>query len=107
MEAEALKRLGAIPTVMPASQLADALAQGAIDAVVMSPGGLFQFGAARAAANHYLLGIGVAPLVVLMNRKKFDSSAGGGAGAHPQIQRRARGGNLDQGLRHHRAARTR
>ena len=58
---------------MPASRLADGLAQGAIDAVVMSPGGLFQFGAARAAANHYLLGIGSAPLVVLMNRKKFDS----------------------------------
>ena len=73
MEAEALERLGAIPTVMPASRLADALAHGAVDAVVMSPGGLFQFGAARTAANHYLLGIGAAPLVVLMNRKKFDS----------------------------------
>ena len=73
VEADALHRLGAIPTVMPASRLADGLAQGAIDAIVMSPGGLYQFGAARASANHYLLGIGSAPLVVLMNRKKFDS----------------------------------
>ena len=72
VEAEALSRLGAIPTVMPASRLADGLAQGAIDAIVMSPGGLYQFGTARAAANHYLLGVGSAPLVVLMNRKKFD-----------------------------------
>ena len=73
MEAEALERLGAIPTVMPASRLADALAHGSVDAAIMSPAGLFQFGAASAAANHYLLGIGAAPLVVLMNRKKFDS----------------------------------
>ena len=73
MEAEALSRLGAIPTVMPASRLADGLAQGAIDAIVMSPGGLFQFGTERSTANHYLLGMGVAPLVLVMNRKKFDS----------------------------------
>ena len=73
MEAEALSRLGAIPTVMPASRLADGLAQGAIDAIVMSSGGLFQFGTARSVPNHYLLGMGTAPLVVLMNRKKFDS----------------------------------
>jgi len=73
VEAEALNHLGAIPTVMPASRLADALARGAIDGVVMSPGGLFQFGMARSAANHYLLNMGAAPLVVLMNRKKFDS----------------------------------
>ena len=73
VEAAALNRLGAIPTVMPASRLADGLAQGAIDGVVMSPGGLFQFGTARSAANHYLLGIGTAPLLVLMSRKKFDS----------------------------------
>ena len=73
IEAEALSRLGAIPTVMPVSRLADGLARGAIDAVVMSPGGLFQFGTARFVSNHYLLGMGVAPLVVVMNRKKFDS----------------------------------
>ena len=73
VEAEALDRFGAIPTVMPASRLADALTKGAVDAVTMSPGGLFQFGTARLAANHYLLGAGSAPLVVLMNRKKFDS----------------------------------
>ena len=73
MEAEALESLGAIPTIMPASRLADALAHGAVDAAIMSPAGLFQFGAARTATHHYLLGIGSAPLVVLMNRKKFDS----------------------------------
>ena len=73
VEAEAIERFGAIPTIMPAARLADALTRGAVDAVMMSPGGLFQFGTAGLAANHYLLGIGAAPLVVLMNRKKFDS----------------------------------
>ena len=76
VEAEAIERFGAIPTIMPASRIADALAHGAVDAVMMSPGGLFQFGTARLAANHYFLGIGSAPLVVLMNRKKFDSLPG-------------------------------
>ena len=73
VEAEVLVRFGAIPTIMPALRLTDALTRGAVDAVVMSPGGLFQFGTAGLAANHYFLGIGAAPLVVLMNRKKFDS----------------------------------
>ena len=73
MEAEALARFGAVPTVMPASRLVNGLAQGAIDAAVMSPGGLFQFGMERSTANHYLLSMGSAPLVILMNRKKFDS----------------------------------
>ena len=72
IEADALQRLGAIPTVMPASRLTDALARGSVDGAVMSPTGLFQFGASRAATNHYLLAIGSAPLVVVMNRKTFD-----------------------------------
>jgi TRAP-type C4-dicarboxylate transport system substrate-binding protein len=73
MAAEALARFGAISTIMPVSRIADALAHGAVDAATMSPGGLFQFAAAGAAFNHYLLDVGSAPLVVLMNRKKFDS----------------------------------
>jgi TRAP-type C4-dicarboxylate transport system substrate-binding protein len=73
MEAEALQRLGAIPTVMPASKLADALVRGSVDGAIMSPTGLVQFGASRMARNHYLLGVGAAPLLVVMNRKKFDA----------------------------------
>ena len=68
-----MARLGAIPTIMPASMLADALAKGSVDAAIMSPTGLFQFGAANAARHHYLLGIGSAPLLVVMSRRKFDS----------------------------------
>lgn len=73
MEASAIESLGGTPTVMPASRLADALTRGSVDAAIMSPAGFFQFGAAGVATNHYLLRIGSAPLVVLMNRKKFES----------------------------------
>ena len=92
MEAEALERLGAIPTVMPASQLADALAHGAIDAVYHEPGRL---------VSVWHRALGGQPLSPRHRRRsacgadepqEIRQPAGSGAGAHPQIQRRARGG---------------
>jgi TRAP-type C4-dicarboxylate transport system substrate-binding protein len=53
--------------------LADAIKRGAIDGAALAPTALFDFRVAAVAKNHYLLRGGVAPLVVLMNRKKFDS----------------------------------
>lgn len=73
MEAETAARFGAVPTVMPVPMLADALARGAVDAAIISPTGLFQFGAAGAAKNHYMLTIGTAPLLVVMSARKFES----------------------------------
>jgi TRAP-type C4-dicarboxylate transport system substrate-binding protein len=72
MEAEALERLGATPTVLPASQMAAAVGRGAIDGVASSPTALFDFRVAPVAKNHFLLYGGATPLVVVMNRKKFD-----------------------------------
>jgi TRAP-type C4-dicarboxylate transport system substrate-binding protein len=72
MEAEALERFGATPTVLPASQLAAAVGRGAIDGAAMSPTALFDFNVAPVAKNHYLLYGGAAPLVMVMNRNKFD-----------------------------------
>ena len=71
--AEALKRFGALPTVLPASRIADAIAGGAIDGATLDPTALFDFGVARVTTNHYLVRGGGAPLALLMNRKKFDS----------------------------------
>lgn len=73
VEAEALERLGAIPNVMPASRLADAIGRGAVDGAALAPTALFDFRVAPVAKNHYLLAGGVAPLVLVMNRKKFES----------------------------------
>src|SRR5690348_5148061 len=53
IEAQALGRFGALPTVMPAPMLADALTRGALDAVILSPSGYFQFAAPVVAKHHY------------------------------------------------------
>ena len=73
IEAETASRLGGVPTVMPVSMLADALAKGAVDAAIISPTGLFQFGAAGTAKNHFLLAIGTAPLLLAMSRQRFEA----------------------------------
>lgn len=73
IEAEVLDRLGAKPTVLSASKLAGAVNGGALDGAALSPGGLFDFGVSQVTNNHYLLYGGVAPLALLMSRKKFES----------------------------------
>jgi TRAP-type C4-dicarboxylate transport system substrate-binding protein len=73
IEAEAMARLGAVPNVLDATKVANAIAKGALDGATMSPMGLYEFGVEQVAKNHYLLRTGVAPLLVLMNRKTFDA----------------------------------
>jgi len=73
IEAEVLARLGAIPTVLPAPRLAEAIKRGAIDGAALAPAATFDFRVAPVAKHQYLLRGGVAPLVLLMNRKKFES----------------------------------
>ena len=99
IEAEVLGRLGAVPTVMPASRLADAIGRGAIDGAALAPTAVFDFRVAAVAKNHYLLGGGVAPLVVLMSRKKFDSLPEASTRNHPQTQRRVDSRGMDRVLR--------
>ena len=72
IEAEVLEGLGALPTVMSASQLAHAVGSGIIDGAAFSPGALFDFRVSENVKNHYLLSIGVAPLLLVMNCRKFD-----------------------------------
>jgi|WetSurMetagenome_2_1015567.scaffolds.fasta_scaffold221923_2 TRAP-type C4-dicarboxylate transport system substrate-binding protein len=72
IEAEVLERLGAKSTILPASQLAKAVGSGAIDGVTMGPTALFDYGIGPLAKNHYLLRGGVAPLLLVMNRRTFD-----------------------------------
>ena len=73
VEAEALERMGATPTVMPASRIASSIANGTLDGAALAPTALFDFGVAQVAKNHYLLRGGAAPLVLLMSRKKFNA----------------------------------
>jgi len=75
-QAAALENLGAIAVQMPINQVSSGLSSGKIDGATVSPAPLIEFGISRLAAHHYVLGIGAAPLAVVMNRTKFDSLPG-------------------------------
>ena len=73
MEAAALERLGMVPVEFPVNKVATAISTGEIDGSLVPPGPLFEFGIARVAANHFMLGTSVAPLALVMNRSKLES----------------------------------
>ena len=73
IEAAVLERLGAMPTVLPVPQIADAIRKGAIDGAALAPTALIDYHIAPLTPHHYLLGSGVNPLALVMNRKKFES----------------------------------
>jgi TRAP-type C4-dicarboxylate transport system substrate-binding protein len=72
-EGEVLKALGMVPEVMPINRTAEAINRGTIDGATAPPAVLIDFGIARFATYHYMLDLGAAPLLIVMNRKKFDS----------------------------------
>lgn len=79
IEADVVRRLGAVPVVLPLNRTMESLSEGTIDGVVVDPSVLAEFGFSRLAQNHYLLDLGAAPLAVVMNREKF-------AGLPPRAQ---------------------
>lgn len=76
-EAATLEKLGARPIVMPTNHISEAMTSGRLDASLLPTTILFEFGVARVASHHYLLLSGVAPLTLIMNRKKFESLPAG------------------------------
>lgn len=73
MEAEVLQRLGAVPVLLSINQTTAAVSNGTIDGATFPPAMLFEFGVGRVATYHFMIGLGGAPMALLMNRKKFDS----------------------------------
>jgi TRAP-type transport system periplasmic protein len=71
-EGVVLKALGMEPESIPINQASDAINRGAIDGATASLEVLADFGISRFATNHYMLGLGTVPIIVAMNRKKFD-----------------------------------
>jgi TRAP-type C4-dicarboxylate transport system substrate-binding protein len=71
-EGSVLKGLGMAPEVMPINRAAEAINRGTIDGATAVPSVAMDFGIARFATYHYLLDLGAAPLLIVMNRKKFD-----------------------------------
>lgn len=72
-ESAALKALGAVPIGMPITEVAEAISRGTIDGTTAHPSVLFDFGIARVTNYHYFTRLGIVPIAILMNRKKFDS----------------------------------
>ena len=99
IESAALERLGMVAVQIPINKISAAISSGEIDGAAVPPAPLIEFGIARVAAHHYLLGVASAPLTVVMNRAKVRESAGGGARPHPKVQRRMDGRALYRHLR--------
>jgi len=72
MQGTALAALGMVPVEMPINQASSAISSGKLDGAMVSPVPLIEFGISRVVPNHYLLGVSAAPLLVVMNRKKFE-----------------------------------
>jgi TRAP-type C4-dicarboxylate transport system substrate-binding protein len=86
-ESLVLRALGMEPNALPINQVADAINRGAIDGSTGSLEVLADFGISRFATQHYMLGLGSAPLLIVMNRKTFDGLPRGGPRRHREIQR--------------------
>ena len=72
-EEKVIRALGAASVLLPTNDTAEAIARNTIDGTAMQPVPLVDFGIARLTNYHYLAHMGVAPLLVLMNREKYES----------------------------------
>jgi len=68
----ALAKLGVTPVVIAYNETALAIAKGTIDGAAIDVATVLDVGTSRLAGNHYMLPIGSAPLVLLMNRQAFE-----------------------------------
>jgi len=72
IEVMTLSELGMAPRVIPLNETADAISSGEVDGTTVPPVVLVEFGLARVARYHYLLPLGVAPVLIIMNKETFD-----------------------------------
>lgn len=68
----ALATLGVTPVVIAYNETALAIAKGAIDGAAVDIATMLDVGTSRLTGNHYMLPIGSASLVLLMNRQAFE-----------------------------------
>ncbi|MGB6120024.1 MAG: TRAP transporter substrate-binding protein DctP [Mesorhizobium sp.] len=73
IEGEVLKAFGAAPIGMPITEVPEAIGRKTIDGTTAHPSALFDWGIVRVTSDHYMTRLGIVPLVVLMNRQKFES----------------------------------
>jgi TRAP-type C4-dicarboxylate transport system substrate-binding protein len=66
-------KLGATPAAMSLNFTAGEISSGKLDGALLQLAQLTDFGIGRLVTNHYLLDTGSVPLLLMMNRKVFDS----------------------------------
>ena len=71
VEAETLRKLGAVPSLVPINWAMEALSQDKLDGVTVPTGVLTEFGFGRITNNHYLLPLGGAVVSLVMSREKL------------------------------------
>jgi TRAP-type C4-dicarboxylate transport system substrate-binding protein len=86
MESAALRAFGAVPVGMPVTEIPEAISRGTISGTTSHMAPFFDFGLNRVTNNHFFIGLGVVPLAILMNKKKFDALP---ASAQDAIKRNA------------------
>jgi TRAP-type C4-dicarboxylate transport system substrate-binding protein len=74
IEGATIRALGAVPLGLPVTEIAEAIGRGTIDGTSSHPSPLFDFGIDRVTNNHFFTRLGIVPLAILMNRKKFDAA---------------------------------
>ncbi len=72
-ESAALRAFGAVPIGMPVTEIPEAISRGTISGTTSHLSPFFDFGLDRVTNNHFFIGLGIVPLAVLMNKKKFDA----------------------------------
>jgi TRAP-type C4-dicarboxylate transport system substrate-binding protein len=72
-QAATIKALGAVPILLPAPEIAEAIGRGTIDGATEFPGPLYDFGVDRVTKYDYQLPVGISTLTLLMNKAKYDS----------------------------------
>lgn len=73
LQSDALRALGAVPVGIPPTEVPEALARRTIDGATSQPAVVYDFGYDRVTNSHYFMRLGVVPLVVMMNKAKFES----------------------------------
>ena len=75
MEGAALEQLGATAVPTPILKVTSGIISGELDAASVSLAPLADYGTKRVTTYHYMLATSGAPLLLLMNRKKFEIAA--------------------------------
>jgi TRAP-type transport system periplasmic protein len=72
-ESAALRALGAVPIGMPVTEIPEAISRGTMSGTTSHMSPFFDFGLDRVTNHHFFIGLGIVPVSVLMNKKKFDA----------------------------------